>query len=197
MVIYPCQWSPILVSYSSIQWSCILVSGHLSLSFVIYPCQWSSILVTGHISLSMVIYPCKWSSINVNGHLFLTVIIYPCQRSYILVNGHLSLPVVIYKQQQPQYFNSFTHETNSDIHSHNRRRRNELHIPKTKHDFAKTNLWYNRILQTINELPDTVASKVYTHSINGVTNYAKQYFIAACKIECTIGNCYICQHTLS
>ena len=52
-------------------------------------------------------------------------------------------------KQQPQYFNSFTHETNSDIHSHNTCRRNELHIPKTKHDFAKTNLRY-RILQTIN-----------------------------------------------
>ncbi len=85
-------------------------------------------------------------------------------------------------KQQPQYLNSFTHETNSDIHSHSTRRRNELHIPKTKHDFAKTNLRY-RILQTINELPDTVTSKVYTHSINGVTNYAKQYFIAAYKIE--------------
>ena len=97
-------------------------------------------------------------------------------------------------KQQPQYFNSFTHETNSAIHSHNTRRRNELHIPKTKHDFAKTNLRY-RILQTINELPDTVASKVYTHSINGVTNYVKQYFIAAYKIECTIGNCYMYANT--
>ena len=48
-----------------------------------------------------------------------------------------------------------------------------------------------RILQTINELPDTVTSKVYTHSINSVTNYAKQYVIAAYKIECTIDNYYI------
>ena len=84
----------------------------------------------------------------------------------------------------------------STTHTHNTRRRNELHIPITKHDFAKTNLRY-RILQTINELPDRLTSKVYTHSINGLTNYAKQYLIAAYKIECTIGNCYICQHTLS
>ena len=40
-------------------------------------------------------------------------------------------------KQQPQYFNSFTHDTNSDIHSHNTRRRIELHIPKSKPDFAK------------------------------------------------------------
>ena len=42
-----------------------------------------------------------------------------------------------------------------------------------------------------------ITSKVYTHSINGLTNYAKQYLMAAYKIECTIGHCYICQHTLS
>ena len=99
-------------------------------------------------------------------------------------------------KQQPQYFNSFTHETNSDIHTHNTRRRNELHIPKTKHDFAK-NEFTIQILQTVNELPDIVTSKVYTHSINGLTNYARQYLIAAYKIECTIGNSYTCQHTLT
>ena len=98
-------------------------------------------------------------------------------------------------KQQPQYFNSFTHEANSDIHGHNTRSRDKLHFPKTKHDFAKINLRY-RILQTINELPETVTSKVYTHSINGVTNYAKQYFISGYKKQCTIGNCYICQHTI-
>ena len=98
-------------------------------------------------------------------------------------------------KQQPQYFKSFTHEANSDIHGHNTRSRDKLHFPKTKHDFAKINLRY-RILQTINELPETVTSKVYTHSINGVTNYAKQYFISGYKKQCTIGNCYICQHTI-
>ena len=98
-------------------------------------------------------------------------------------------------KQQPQYFNSFTHEANSDIHGHNTRSRDKLHFPKTKHDFAKINLRY-RILQTINVLPETVTSKVYTHIINGVTNYAKQYFISGYKKQCTIGNCYICQHTI-
>ena len=45
-------------------------------------------------------------------------------------------------------------------------------------------------------LSETVTSKFYTHSINGVTNYAKQYFISGYKKQCTIGNCYIiCQHT--
>ena len=67
-------------------------------------------------------------------------------------------------------------------------------FPKLNMILPKTNVRY-RILQTINELPDTVTSKVYTHSIIGVTNYAKQYLIVAYKIWCTIGNCYIIMPT--
>ena len=53
-----------------------------------------------------------------------------------------------------------------------------------------------RVRFSIKVIQDTVTSKVYTHSINGVTNYAKQYFIYGYKKQCTIGNCYICQHTI-
>ncbi len=92
--------------------------------------------------------------------------------NYTCKLNEIKLYYKLVNKQQPQYVNSFTHETNSDIHSHNTSRRNELHIPKTKHDFAKTNL-RDRILQTINELPGTVTRKVCSHIINGVTNYAK------------------------
>ena len=65
--------------------------------------------------------------------------------------------------------------------------------------FPKLNMILRyRILQAIKELPDTVTSKLYMHNINGVTNYAKQYLIAAYKIECTIGiTATLCQLTLS
>ena len=95
-------------------------------------------------------------------------------------------------KQLPQYFNSFTCEANSDIHGYNTRSRNKLHIPKTNHNFAKNNLRY-RIIQTLNKLPDNVIRKMYTHSIYGLTSYAKKYFISNYKTECTIENCYICQ----
>ena len=54
------------------------------------------------------------------------------------------------------------------------------------------NLRY-RIIQTLNKLPDNVIRKMYTHSIYGLTSYAKKYFISNYKTECTIENCYICQ----
>ena len=85
-------------------------------------------------------------------------------------------------KQLPQYFNSFTCEANSDIHGYNTRSRNKLHtcIPKTNHNFAQNNLRY-RIIQTLNKLPDNVFRKMYTHSIYGLTSYAKKYFISNYK----------------
>ena len=95
-------------------------------------------------------------------------------------------------KQLPQYFNSFTCEANSDIHGYNTRTRNKLHTLKTNHDFAQKSLRYT-IIQTINKLPDNVTGKMRTHSIYGLTNYAKKYFISNYKTECTIENCYTCQ----
>ena len=68
----------------------------------------------------------------------------------------------------------------------------KLHTLKTNHDFAQKSLRY-RIIQTINKLPDNVIGKMRTHSIYGLTNYAKKYFISNYKTECTIENCYTCQ----
>ena len=95
-------------------------------------------------------------------------------------------------KQLPPYFNYFTCEANSDIHGYNTRSRNTLHIPKTDHNFAQNNLRY-RIIQKLNKLQDNVIRKMYTHSMYGLTSYAKKYFISNYKTECTIENCYICQ----
>ena len=43
------------------------------------------------------------------------------------------------------------------------------------------------------ELPYSVIGKVYTHSIQGVTSYAKAYFVSNYQTVCTIRECYVCQ----
>ena len=63
-----------------------------------------------------------------------------------------------------------------------RRSRNKIHIPKTNDNFAQNNLRY-RIIQTLNKLPDNVIRKMYTHSIYGLTSYAKKYFISNYKTD--------------
>ena len=106
--------------------------------------------------------------------------------------NEIKLYYKLINKQLPQYFNYFTCEANSDIHGYNTRSRNKLHIPKTNHNFAQNNLRY-RIIQTVNKLPDNVIRKMYTHSIYGLTSYAKTYFISNYKTECTIENSYTYQ----
>ena len=103
--------------------------------------------------------------------------------------NEIKLYYKLINKQLPQYFNSFICGANSDIHGYNTRTRNKLHTLKTNHDCAQKSLRY-RIIQTINKLPDNVIRKMHTHSIYGLTNYAKKYLISNYKTECNIDNCY-------
>ena len=92
----------------------------------------------------------------------------------------------------PLYFNTFNCQRNSEIHTHNTRQRHALHITRTNHTFSQINLRYS-LKQTINSVPYSVIGKVYTHSIQGVTSYAKAYFVSNYQTVCTIRECYVCQ----
>ena len=92
----------------------------------------------------------------------------------------------------PLYFNTFNCQRNSEIHTHNTRQRHALHITRTNHTFAQINLRYS-LKQTINSVPYSVIGKVYTHSTQGVTSYAKAYFVSNYQTVCTIRECYVCQ----
>ena len=78
-----------------------------------------------------------------------------------------------------------------DIHTHNTRQQNELHIVGTKHTFAKQCLKHN-LPKTLNSIPKIVKDKIGTHSFRGFINYAKDSFIKKYKIHCEVTNCYTC-----
>ena len=48
------------------------------------------------------------------------------------------------------------------------------------------------IIQTINDTPDIVLDKIYTHSKTGFAYYVKQHLINKYNVNCTIANCYVC-----
>ena len=95
-------------------------------------------------------------------------------------------------KQLPIYFDTFNFQANSNLHDHNTRTRQKLHITRVNHAFATTNLRHN-IIQTVNNTPENVIEKVFTHSINGMTTYAKKYLIGNYETTCTITNCYVCK----
>ena len=95
-------------------------------------------------------------------------------------------------KQLPIYFDTFNFQANSNLHDHNTRTRQQLHVTRVNHAFATTNLRHN-IIQTVNNTPENVIGKVFTHSINGMTTYAKKYLIRNYETTCTITNCYVCK----
>ena len=90
----------------------------------------------------------------------------------------------------PSYLQQWQLTTNDDIHTHNTRQQNELHIVGTKHTFAKQCLKHN-LPKTLNSIPKIVKDKIGTHSFRGFINYAKDSFIKKYKIRCEVTNCYI------
>ena len=94
------------------------------------------------------------------------------------------------KKQLPEYFRYFFRR-NSDIHEHNTRNRNSLHLFNYNNSTTRNCIRFH-IPNLIKNLPMTVTAKVNTHSLPGFSNYLKRYLISKYEIECSIANCYIC-----
>ena len=45
---------------------------------------------------------------------------------------------------------------------------------------------------SVNNTPESVKDKLFTHSFRGFVNFAKLTFLQNYKNECTMANCYIC-----
>ena len=90
----------------------------------------------------------------------------------------------------PSYLQQWQLTTNDDIHTHNTRQQNELHIVgrPTKHTFAKQCLKHNSP-KTLNSIPKIVKDKIGNHSFRGFINYAKDSFIKKYKIHCEVTKC--------
>ena len=80
------------------------------------------------------------------------------------------------KSTLPLSLQNIKFTTNSDIHSHNTRTLLALTKPKVRHNFAKNAMSY-AIPNLINDTPNTILSKIDTHSRKGFSTYAKRIFI--------------------
>ena len=81
---------------------------------------------------------------------------------------------------------------NEDIHDHNTRHKQNVHMFFVKHKFASDCLRYN-LVKSINDCPSCIKDKVNTHSIQGFSTYIKNYLIGKYSENCQIENCYICK----
>ena len=91
----------------------------------------------------------------------------------------------------PLYFNSIPLFTNETIHNYNTRRRCNMFITRTSRLYTTQGIRH-QLVHVLNDTPDSIKTKVNTHSFQGFSTYIKRYYIGKYETECHIQNCYIC-----
>ena len=80
----------------------------------------------------------------------------------------------------PQYLQGISISINQNIHTHNTRQANEIHVTRIHREFARR-LVRNSIPYTINNLPEQLVSNIRTHSLTGFTTYEKHFLYSPIK----------------
>lgn len=96
------------------------------------------------------------------------------------------------RKMVPDYFKNFLVYIN-EVHTYNTRNINNLRNIKPSHEFMKLTARY-KLVETLNDCPENIKEKIETHSIKGLSNYAKQKMIEKYKNSCNIENCYVCEN---
>ena len=95
------------------------------------------------------------------------------------------------KNDLPHVFKDMILSINNEIHHHSARISSQFHLPRLKHTFAKNCIRYSLPI-LLNNTPECIKEKLYTHSLNGFTYYIKNHTINKYSSTCIIVNCYIC-----
>ena len=81
-----------------------------------------------------------------------------------------------FNKKSPHIFYQISFQNNNQIHRYESRIYSRFHLPKIKHSFAKLCIRYS-LPSLLNNAPACVTEKFKTHSLNGFTNYTKNYII--------------------
>ncbi len=77
------------------------------------------------------------------------------------------------------------------LEDHATHMQHNIHQPKTNNVYAKYSVHFD-VPSVINSSPKTILDKIYTHSLQGITKYIKDYILQSYQEICTVVNCYIC-----
>ena len=93
---------------------------------------------------------------------------------------------------KPSYLLNWLIIPSINIHNYNTRAKENIHTFRTKHKFAMKCLRHS-LPHTINETPDAIKNKIFTHSLHGFIIYIKTCLLNNYIDICTLSHCYICQ----
>jgi hypothetical protein len=91
----------------------------------------------------------------------------------------------------PGYFMKFFFKTQSKIHRHNTRNRENLVIPFCRYNLSKLRPSCSVPL-IFNSLPRSISEKILKHSFSGFLYYYKKYILDSYRLNCVLPSCYVC-----
>ncbi len=91
----------------------------------------------------------------------------------------------------PPYHQTLPIVSNRNVHDHDIRQSNKLHVQRTNKQLVKNCIRHN-VIKIVNTTPNNILDKVNTHSLHGFAVYTKNFFIETYDPNCHIPNCYIC-----
>ena len=100
-----------------------------------------------------------------------------------------------FERSLPFHFNNIMLIEQASIHSYGTRQsqRFRLNITRT---LRAQNTIRNYLPKFANSLPECIYNKLFTHSLQGISNYAKLLYLAEYRIECNVANCFICHRNV-
>ena len=95
------------------------------------------------------------------------------------------------KRSLPPYFHTISLTPLSDIHSYDTRHNDTIPINVTRTVFAQDCI-RNKLPSLLNKTSNLITDKIYTHSLEGFSSYAKKFILNTYSEECFIVDCWIC-----
>ena len=119
------------------------------------------------------------------------------QHNILTINDLFTLSAIkflyrVINTDLPDYFEDFLPSTQSELHNHFTRHGNLFRLNLTRTKQAQ-NCMRNYLPVLFNSLVPEVSSKLYSHSLQGLSYYCKIRFIREYSTQCEITDCYICQ----
>ena len=97
--------------------------------------------------------------------------------------------------QLPFYLQSFVFKQRMDMHQYNTRNKTALNVARVKTKVAENSL-KNITPKIVNDTPEIILDKIFSHSLQGFVDFVKQYYISLYTYDCSIRNCYVCNSNL-
>ncbi len=91
----------------------------------------------------------------------------------------------------PHFLQNLPLNGNINAHRHATQTQNNIGQMRPIHKYARKCITY-KVPMTVNNAPDEIVNKVYTHSLQGFAEYIKTKIRQLCQETCTIADCYIC-----